>query len=207
MLLITMLFYFSVAVVVGFFICWAPFHTQRLMATYMTIDAGTKKLGVFMNTLYYISGTFYYISTTINPILYSILSLKFRQAFKNTIFRLCQNQPQKRPQKAFTTYKFNNKQGMQVDTRLTLLNGKVNVAPESRSTNLLKAPVVYMTSRGVTSRSSSHSGGSVRIQYEPPNDIELERILVEHKSLSFHEAQSDASSSNTCQSRPYHSFS
>ncbi|KFM74368.1 hypothetical protein X975_10254, partial [Stegodyphus mimosarum] len=35
--------------------------------------------------LTYISGVTYYVSATINPILYSIMSNKFRQAFKDTL--------------------------------------------------------------------------------------------------------------------------
>ncbi|XP_013773417.1 pyrokinin-1 receptor-like isoform X1 [Limulus polyphemus] len=72
-----------VAVVVAFFICWAPFHAQRLMAIYVTEPTPTDKK--VYDVLNYISGVSYYFSATINPILYSILSLKFRQAFKDTI--------------------------------------------------------------------------------------------------------------------------
>ena len=173
----------------------------------------TDKLIVFMNILYYISGIFYYISTTINPILYSIMSLKFRQAFKSTIFRLCQKTPHKRPQKTITTYKFYNKPLVQVDTRLTLVNGNnVNAGRRAGAPHLLTAPVMYMSCRGGASHSSSHSGGnggSVRmVQDEPANEMELEHMLAEHKSLSFHGGGrgSSASNSNTYYSRPYHSF-
>lgn len=70
----------TVAVVVAFFVCWAPFHAQRLMAIYVTQPTEDE---VFVYTvLTYISGVTYYVSATINPILYSIMSLKFRQAFK-----------------------------------------------------------------------------------------------------------------------------
>jgi hypothetical protein len=38
----------------------------------------------------YISGILYYVSTTINPILYHTMSLKFRDAFKvSRIFMFC----------------------------------------------------------------------------------------------------------------------
>ncbi|WAR09406.1 PK1R-like protein [Mya arenaria] len=47
-----------VAVVVAFFLCWAPFHAQRLMTL-----------------------------STVNPILYNLLSRKFRRAFKRTMCR------------------------------------------------------------------------------------------------------------------------
>ncbi|XP_076340466.1 pyrokinin-1 receptor-like isoform X2 [Tachypleus tridentatus] len=76
-----------VAVVVAFFICWAPFHAQRLMAIYVTEPTSTDKK--VYDVLNYISGVSYYFSATINPILYSILSVKFRQAFKDTITKCC----------------------------------------------------------------------------------------------------------------------
>ncbi|CAI6362262.1 unnamed protein product [Macrosiphum euphorbiae] len=86
-----------VAVVVAFFICWAPFHAQRLIAIFGSSHASSGNLDVedipFLHQLYgistYISGVLYYVSTTINPILYHIMSLKFRGAFKETVLRCC----------------------------------------------------------------------------------------------------------------------
>lgn len=75
----------SVAVVIAFFICWAPFHVQRLIAIYGTGTDGISSKTKWFEALYYIftyiSGVLYYISTTINPILYNIMSHKFREAF------------------------------------------------------------------------------------------------------------------------------
>lgn len=65
---------FSVAVVVAFFFCWAPFHAQRLVAFY-----GQNQLYAIAT---YVSGVLYYLSTCINPLLYNIMSNKFREAFK-----------------------------------------------------------------------------------------------------------------------------
>lgn len=83
--------FISVAVVVAFFLCWAPFHAQRLMAIYLK-EATQVNILVF-HIVTYISGVTYYVSATINPILYSIMSLKFRQAFKDTLGRCCGRQP------------------------------------------------------------------------------------------------------------------
>ncbi|KYN38172.1 Neuropeptides capa receptor [Trachymyrmex septentrionalis] len=85
-----------VAVVIAFFICWAPFHVQRLIAIYGTnTEDHITSNGPWMEFLYllmtYVSGVFYYVSTTINPILYNIMSNKFRIAFMETLsksFRL-----------------------------------------------------------------------------------------------------------------------
>jgi len=79
-----------VAVVVAFFICWAPFHTQRLISIYSSPDdtqqhaAASKALQA---VLFYSSGILYYVSSVINPILYNIMSLKFRRAFRTTLCR------------------------------------------------------------------------------------------------------------------------
>ncbi|XP_037526813.2 pyrokinin-1 receptor-like [Rhipicephalus sanguineus] len=56
-----------VAVVVSFFICWTPFHAQRLIATYADQTAA---MILLFTVLTYISGVTYYLSATVNPILY-----------------------------------------------------------------------------------------------------------------------------------------
>uniref|UniRef100_A0A182W0C5 G-protein coupled receptors family 1 profile domain-containing protein n=1 Tax=Anopheles minimus TaxID=112268 RepID=A0A182W0C5_9DIPT len=76
----------AVAVVATFFICWAPFHAQRLMAVY---GAFSKTESVFFYKMYmvlnYISGILYFLSTCINPLLYNIMSHKFRDASRHTL--------------------------------------------------------------------------------------------------------------------------
>lgn len=73
------------AVVVAFFICWAPFHAQRLVYIY-GVDKDHQPTDPLILKLFvittYISGILYYMSTCINPLLYNIMSNKFRQAFK-----------------------------------------------------------------------------------------------------------------------------
>nr|CAD7196112.1 unnamed protein product [Timema douglasi] len=78
------------AVVVTFFICWAPFHAQRLLAVYGGGDAERRPSPVMIiiySILTYTSGILYYLSTTVNPVLYHIMSNKFREAFKDTLAR------------------------------------------------------------------------------------------------------------------------
>ncbi|KAG7204445.1 hypothetical protein KM043_004881 [Ampulex compressa] len=83
-----------VAVVIAFFTCWAPFHVQRLVAIYGTntedhITSNSKWMEFLYLLMTYISGVLYYVSTTINPILYNIMSNKFRVAFMETLSRSC----------------------------------------------------------------------------------------------------------------------
>lgn len=83
LLLPLLLLLYLVAVAVAFFLCWAPFHAQRLMAVYGKVFS--PKSRIFMQTytvLTYVSGVLYFMSTCINPLLYSIMSHKFRNAFR-----------------------------------------------------------------------------------------------------------------------------
>ncbi|KFB46683.1 pyrokinin-like receptor 2 [Anopheles sinensis] len=79
-----------VAVVATFFICWAPFHAQRLMAVYGAMT-NTNNIYFFQvyTALNYISGILYFLSTCINPLLYNIMSHKFRDASRHTLKVSC----------------------------------------------------------------------------------------------------------------------
>jgi neuromedin U receptor 1 len=71
--------FFAAAVVVSFFVCWAPFHLQRLLYVYLSEMEGFNE---YNEWLYHITGCFYYFSSTVNPILYNVMSAKYRNAFK-----------------------------------------------------------------------------------------------------------------------------
>ncbi|KAJ6639910.1 Pyrokinin-1 receptor, partial [Pseudolycoriella hygida] len=72
-----------VIVVVTFFICWAPHHAQRLLAVYGNNGhRSSDEFNYIFDCLTYASGVLYFTSTCINPFLYSIMSFKFREAFK-----------------------------------------------------------------------------------------------------------------------------
>lgn len=78
------------AVVVAFFICWAPFQTQRLFAVYGNNknDKISNQMFILYEVVTYISGILYYFSAVVNPILYNIMSNKFRRAFHVSISRV-----------------------------------------------------------------------------------------------------------------------
>lgn len=75
---------FTVAVVICFFLCWAPFHAQRLIAIYAPARGAQlhDQHELLYTVMTYISGVLYYLSTCINPLLYNLMSNKFREAFK-----------------------------------------------------------------------------------------------------------------------------
>lgn len=90
-----LLFFFieTVAVAVAFFLCWAPFHAQRIMAVYGKATQTTNdRFHSIYTILTYVSGVLYFLSTCINPLLYSIMSHKFRDAFRVSELLLHQNQ-------------------------------------------------------------------------------------------------------------------
>ncbi|KAI4486169.1 hypothetical protein M0802_012512 [Mischocyttarus mexicanus] len=70
-----------IAVVVMFFVCWAPFHAQRLLYVHRT-----SYFNDINEWLHPLSGCLYYFSTTVNPILYNVMSVKYRTAFKETLW-------------------------------------------------------------------------------------------------------------------------
>ena len=64
--------------VLAFFICWAPFHAQRLLYVTWTKWEFPSNFHEINEKLFYISGCFYYLSSTVNPILYNVMSAKYR---------------------------------------------------------------------------------------------------------------------------------
>ncbi|XP_023720965.1 neuropeptides capa receptor isoform X2 [Cryptotermes secundus] len=70
------------AVVVTFFLCWAPFHMQRLFYVYGRHSPNFDKINEWA---YYITGCFYFFSCTVNPVLYNVMSVKYRLAFRKTL--------------------------------------------------------------------------------------------------------------------------
>ena len=150
---------FPVAVVVAFFVCWAPFHSQRLMVIYMSRDQWTKKFMEFQEVFYQTSGVLYYVISVVNPILYNVMSLKFRQAFKNTIFSPCRKTNAKPKPTVLRTYRF-RKGRHALDTNVTVVNGNGFVA--MARTKKTAKEIQYI---GPRSQSGSHSTGHKPLGY------------------------------------------
>ncbi|XP_061717291.1 neuropeptides capa receptor-like [Cydia pomonella] len=70
------------AVVVAFFVCWAPFHIQRVFYVY---GRQHPKYELINEHLFNIAGALYYVSATVNPILYNVMSGRYRIAFQETL--------------------------------------------------------------------------------------------------------------------------
>ncbi|XP_061396132.1 neuropeptides capa receptor-like [Musca vetustissima] len=88
------------AVVLTFFICWLPFHIQRLFIIY---GRENKYYFEINEWLFSITGFAYYLSCTINPILYNVMSHRYRVAFKDTLCGKCRKNGFNRDQSSFRT--------------------------------------------------------------------------------------------------------
>ncbi|NXL88707.1 NMUR1 protein, partial [Alectura lathami] len=71
------------ALVVVFGICWAPFHTDRLVWSF--ISTWTSPMLHMFQYVHIISGVFFYLSSAANPILYNLMSTRFREMFKEVM--------------------------------------------------------------------------------------------------------------------------
>ncbi|MBN3325159.1 NTR1 protein, partial [Atractosteus spatula] len=75
------------AVVIAFVVCWLPYHIRRLMYCYVT--HWTDLLYDFYHYFYMVTNVLFYVSSTINPILYNLVSANYRQIFLSTLSFLC----------------------------------------------------------------------------------------------------------------------
>nr|XP_060616975.1 neuromedin-U receptor 2 [Anolis sagrei ordinatus] len=75
--------------VIVFGICWAPFHTDRLF--YSFVVNWTEPLANIFNLIHVVSGVFFYLSSAVNPIIYNLLSRRFRIAFLSVISPQCKH--------------------------------------------------------------------------------------------------------------------
>ena len=134
----------AVSVVVLFFISWSPFHFQRMTYVYFKtsdwfrtvnqylfyFSGNENKREKFKYTLnMMLSGFLYYLSSTLNPLLYTILSVKYRESFKKVI--LCRS----------TRYNCNKFVFCKVKVySLFIVLCKINESPYSMLTNAREPP-------------------------------------------------------------------
>ncbi|XP_062903355.1 neuromedin-U receptor 1 [Mobula hypostoma] len=69
--------------VIVFGICWAPFHTDRLMWIQIAYKNG--QMLILYQIVHVISGVLFYFSSAVNPILYNLMSTRFREMFKEVV--------------------------------------------------------------------------------------------------------------------------
>uniref|UniRef100_A0A8C5NVS6 Neuromedin U receptor 2 n=1 Tax=Jaculus jaculus TaxID=51337 RepID=A0A8C5NVS6_JACJA len=73
--------------VLVFAVCWTPFHVERLFFSF--VEEWTEPLATVFNLTHVVSGVFFYLSSAVNPIIYNLLSRRFRAAFWNVVSPSC----------------------------------------------------------------------------------------------------------------------
>ncbi|XP_006984307.2 neuromedin-U receptor 1 [Peromyscus maniculatus bairdii] len=71
------------ALVVVFGVCWAPFHADRLM--WSLVSRWTEGLLLAFQCVHVVSGVFFYLGSAANPVLYSLMSSRFRETFRQAL--------------------------------------------------------------------------------------------------------------------------
>ncbi|XP_051557543.1 neuromedin-U receptor 1-like [Myxocyprinus asiaticus] len=71
------------ALVIVFGICWVPFHTDRVMWSY--IKNWTVEQHRVYEYVHLLSGVFFYLGSVVNPILYNLMSSRFREMFREVV--------------------------------------------------------------------------------------------------------------------------
>uniref|UniRef100_A0A7E4VHL3 G_PROTEIN_RECEP_F1_2 domain-containing protein n=1 Tax=Panagrellus redivivus TaxID=6233 RepID=A0A7E4VHL3_PANRE len=74
-----------VTVSIVFFACYLPYHVERLIVRYYGESCKQSSLCLL---LYPITGLLQYVSATLNPIIYNLMSVKFRTAFRALLRRI-----------------------------------------------------------------------------------------------------------------------
>ncbi|XP_052465565.1 neuromedin-U receptor 2-like [Carassius gibelio] len=71
-------------VVLVFAICWAPFHIDRLLWSFIT--SWTDHMHNIFEYVHIISGVLFYLSSAVNPLIYNLLSSRFRERFQALVW-------------------------------------------------------------------------------------------------------------------------
>ena len=162
---------FLVAVVIAFFICYAPLYLQRLLLAIMTLNGKLNVPSSFtsdlMAYLYILSGLTFYFGSAINPILYNVVSNKYRRAFRNLcccrqshrrkFFPPNQQRPPVRTRQLSNPKKF-----YCVKTHDKYLSPVINACPQLISTSNQEQLSLNVMKRPLSSK-ISHANSSSRI--------------------------------------------
>ncbi|XP_062560311.1 pyrokinin-1 receptor [Armigeres subalbatus] len=142
------------AVVITFFVCWAPFHAQRLLFLYAR---DWQHFNTVNTWLFSVAGWLYYVSCTVNPILYNVMSHRYRVAFRETLCGRRRGTGFARDQSSF---------------RETMVDVKLGC----ESTKLLRARSMMQSSKRSRYKGGLHPTSSVR--YSADNYIRRNSLQI-----------------------------
>lgn len=84
-----------------FGLCWAPFHIERLL--WSSISHWTDVMHNVYQYMHIVSGFFFYLSSAVNPIIYSLLSTRFRESFRELMCSRSEDRKSWRDTQPFAT--------------------------------------------------------------------------------------------------------
>ncbi|XP_061730406.1 neuromedin-U receptor 2 [Nerophis ophidion] len=70
-------------VVAVFGFCWAPFHVDRLL--WSSTRQWTDLMHYIYQYVHILSGVLFYLSSAVNPVIYSLISTRFRECFRELV--------------------------------------------------------------------------------------------------------------------------
>ncbi|KAM4612760.1 neuromedin-U receptor 2 [Polymixia lowei] len=70
-------------IVAVFGVCWAPFHIERLL--WSSVSQWTDLMHAVYQCVHILSGILFYLSSAVNPIIYNLLSTRFRECFRELV--------------------------------------------------------------------------------------------------------------------------
>ncbi|XP_077459150.1 neuromedin-U receptor 1 [Stigmatopora argus] len=70
-------------VVAVFGVCWAPFHMERLL--WSSVHQWTDLMHNIYQYVHILSGVLFYLSSAVNPVIYSLISTRFRECFRDLV--------------------------------------------------------------------------------------------------------------------------
>ena len=73
----------AVVLVLVFGVCWALFHIDRLMWSF--VSEWTDGLHLAFKYVHVMSGIFFYLGSATNPVLYSLMSTRFQDTFREAL--------------------------------------------------------------------------------------------------------------------------
>ncbi|GJQ87690.1 GPRGHP2 [Trypoxylus dichotomus] len=145
------------AVVIAFFISWAPFHAQRLLYYYGRDSPHFPEINAYM---FFITGILYYFSSTVNPILYNVMSNRYRTAFKDILCGRKKNSMKLSRRSTYRDTKISQCEALRME------RDSLSRAPSQKESGLCNT-LVTINGKGdkcliVTSATNGSAGGDIR---------------------------------------------
>ena len=162
--------------VIAFFVCYAPLYLQRLLVAIMglltNLNSDSPVFSKVIAYLYVISGATFYFGSVINPILYNVVSNKYRRAFRDLFYcRLtCKTKAATNQRKFYQIKRVNQNPPVNYLVKKSLIvqpiNKRADREPEQQQQQQQQQPpneILPMTKRRISSNTQSSRSNSSSI--------------------------------------------